>query len=179
MEHKVTNSITNQLTINKDNKENLSLFDKIKQLKILLILFLYLIFLSYIFTNTPNNTFMLNLMGLFFVFFSFFKIINIKEFKESFQNYDPITKYIPVYGYIYPFLELLLGSMFLLNSNLKIAAFSTIIILSLTTSGIIYKLSKGEIFECACLGAVFKIPLSKVTVFENCLMIVMSIYLLL
>ena len=118
-------------------------------------------------------------MGLFFVLFSFFKIIHLNKFADSFKKYDILSKVINPYALLYPFVEIILGILFLLNWNIKILSLITIIILTSTLVGILIKLKSGNIIECACLGVVFKIPLSYVTVFENLLMIGMSIVILL
>lgn len=150
-----------------------------KKYKVLLILFVYLIVMSYAFTQSTHNSFMLNLMGLFFVIFSFFKIIHLKEFKASFSKYDLIAKKIKLYGLIYPFIELSLGVLFILGLYIQISSIVTIIILTSTTIGVVSKLRKGKIIECACLGVVFNLPLSQVTVFENVVMILMALITLL
>lgn len=143
--------------------------------KVLIILFLYLLILSYLTSFYENSNFMLNLMGFFFIIFSFFKVIHLIKFKDSFSKYDLIGKLIPFYGYLYPFLELVLGILFLINLHINIISIITIIILSSTTIGIILSLRNGEILECACLGTVFNLPLSNVTIFENVIMIIMAI----
>lgn len=157
----------------------MKIIESILKYRILLILFVYLIGMSFLFTYSQINTFMLNLMGLFFIIFSFFKVIHINKFKKSFARYDIFAKLFPLYGYVYPFVELLLGGLFILGIFIDISAIVTIIILSSTTIGVINQLRKGEIIECACLGVVFGIPLSQVTVFENVVMIGMAIFLLL
>ena len=41
------------------------------------------------------------------------------------------------------------------------------------------KLSKNEILECACVGSTFNVPISKLTITENLLMIFMAIIMIL
>lgn len=143
--------------------------------KALFILFAYLLAMSYFIVESNQNSFMLTLMGLFFLIFSYFKVIHLKEFVASFARYDPLAKLIPKYGYVYPFIEITLGVLFLLGVYIEFAAFATIIVLFATTSGVLLALRKGEILECACLGVVFNLPLSKVTVIENTAMIIMAL----
>lgn len=146
-----------------------------KKYKPLLILFAYLLTMSYLIIESRQESFMLTLMGLFFLIFSYFKVIHLKEFVMSFARYDPLAKLMPKYGYIYPFIEVTLGILFLLGAYVEIASLATIIVLFITTSGILMALRKGEILECACLGEVFNLPLSKVTVIENSAMILMAV----
>lgn len=153
----------------------------LKTYKVILILFAYLLIMSLLFSLSTLDSlpvyqeFMYTLMGLFFIIFSFFKVIHLPEFHESFALYDPIARYIPFYGYLYPFLELILGSLFIGGIYIPLISIITIVVLTSTTIGVISTLRKGEILECACLGVVFDLPLSKVTVFENTVMILMAI----
>ena len=113
-------------------------------------------------------------MGYFFIIFSFLKLHNIKQFAVSFSNYDPITNKIPNFGLIYPFIELILGTLFLLNFFSLFINFATIVILLPQTYGIYKKLMKKEKILCACLGTSFEIPLSKLTIIENLTMCSMA-----
>jgi len=80
---------------------------------------------------------MLDFMGLFYIVFSFFKMLDLKGFPASFQMYDPLAKLIPTYGKIYPFIEATLGIMFLMRFQISIALILTIVILSITTIGVV------------------------------------------
>ena len=155
--------------------KNLNFLNKYK---VILIFLLYIFFISFFIYTKTKESFMLIFMGLFFILFSFFKIIHLKEFKASFSKYDLIAKNISFYGFVYPFIEVVLGCLFLLNYQIKILCILTILILTSTTIGIFLKLRRGTILECACLGVVFKIPLSNITIFENLVMIAMSVILL-
>ncbi len=50
--------------------------------------------------------------------------------------YDPIAKKVPFYGKIYPFIETVLGLMFLMRFEIDIALIVTLIILGVTTIGV-------------------------------------------
>jgi len=154
------------------------LFKQIAKYGVVVTLLAYLVAIAGAISYANNNQFMLVLMGLFFLIFSFFKVIHLVKFEKSFSRYDPIAKTIPGYGYLYPFLEITLGLLYLLNTQINIAAIMTIIILGATTIGVMRKLREGEIIECACLGVVFGIPLSTVTIFENLAMITMAVLLI-
>ena len=64
--------------------------------------------------RTNLHKWMHGFMAGFFLVFSFFKIIDLKTFQKSFSRYDWITKRWPVFGFIYPFLEMLLGLGYLI-----------------------------------------------------------------
>ena len=72
---------------------------------------------------------MLDFMGLFFIVFSFFKMLDLKGFPVSFKMYDPLAKAIPIYGFLYPFIETVLGVMFLMRVQIIAALVISLIIL--------------------------------------------------
>ena len=126
-----------------------------------------------------SSNFMLDFMGLFYVVFSFFKFLDLKGFPESFRMYDPLAKVMPVYGWIYPFIELALGLFFLMRIEIPIALFVTLVILGITTIGVTKTLLDKKSIQCACLGTALKLPMTKATFIENSIMIIMAIIMLL
>ena len=122
--------------------------------------------------------FMLDFMGLFYVVFSFFKLLDLKGFPDSFSMYDPIAKKVPLYGWVYPFIELSLGFLFLMRVQITVALISTIIILGVTTIGVTKILLDKKSIQCACLGTALKLPMTKATFIENTIMLVMAIAML-
>ena len=153
---------------------------KFQQLRPLFLIFAYLfaaaLLLNYQDWNIQEA--MLDFMGLFYIVFSFFKFLDIKGFPESFGMYDPLAKAIPFYGWVYPFLELLLGVMFLMRFQIKIALVATIIILGITTFGVIKTLLDKKSIRCACLGTALNLPMTEATFIENAIMLVMAGYML-
>lgn len=119
--------------------------------------------------------FMMNFMGLFFIVFSFFKFLDYKNFPKSFSMYDPLAKKLSIYGWLYPFIETFLGIMFLFKIQIFLSLFFTIIILGITTIGVIKTLANKEEIQCACLGTAIKLPMTIATLIENGIMIVMAV----
>ena len=154
--------------------------NKIKQLKPLFIILGYISVTSILlnFRNWNSTNAMLDFMGLFYIIFSFFKILDIKGFSKSFKMYDPLAKKITIYGYIYPFIEILLGLMFLTRIEVNIALLITIIILGITSVGVTQTLLNKRMINCACLGKTLKLPMTEATFIENAIMITMAIVLL-
>jgi copper chaperone CopZ len=111
--------------------------------------------------------------GFFFVF-SFFKLINLRGFAEGYGSYDIVAKKFPVWGFIYPFIELLLAIAFLVSFAPLGTNIVTFLIMGISCIGVIQALLRKTKFQCACLGTVIKLPLSKVTLFEDLLMMAMS-----
>ncbi len=121
---------------------------------------------------------MSHFMAGFFLVFSFFKLMKLQGFAEGYRTYDIVAKYIPAYGFIYPFIELLLGLAFITGYEPFATNIVTLIVMSISTIGVIQSLAKKSPFQCACLGTVIQLPLSKVTLFEDILMVAMSAIML-
>lgn len=119
-----------------------------------------------------------NFMAGFFLVFSFFKLLNIKGFAESFAMYDLAAMRIPVYGKIYPFLELALGLLCLIHYEPKTVYWADIILMGFGNLGVISSVLDKKKIKCACLGTVFNLPMSTVTIIENTIMIAIGIVLL-
>jgi len=154
---------------------------KLKQLKPLFIILGY-ITIATMLLNYNRETWdgaMPDFMGLFLIVFSFFKMLDLKGFPESFKMYDPLAKALPYYGWIYPFLETALGILFLMRFEIKIALIVTIVILTITTIGVIKTLRSKKSIQCACLGTALKLPMTQATLIENGIMITMGIVYLL
>lgn len=152
----------------------------VKQLFPLFLIFGYIIAASFLLNFKPFNlsNFMLDFMGLFYIVFSFFKFLDLKGFPESFKMYDPLAKAIPAYGWVYPFIELALGLLFLMRIQIPLALLITLVILGITTIGVTKSLLDKKTIQCACLGTALKLPMTKATFIENSIMIVMAIVML-
>jgi copper chaperone CopZ len=113
-------------------------------------------------------------MAGFFLVFSFFKMLNLKGFAESYKMYDVVAKKFPAWGYIYAFTELGLGIAYLTYLNPLITNTITFIVMSFSIIGVLQSVLNKKKIQCACLGAVFNLPMSTVTIIEDALMIAMS-----
>ncbi len=126
-----------------------------------------------------NNTFqwqswMEHFMAGFFLTFSFFKLLNIEGFADSYAMYDVIAKKIRVWGYIYPFVELMLGIAYLTSFSPVYTNMVTFLIMSISMIGVLQSVLAKRKIKCACLGAVFDLPMSTITIIEDLAMIAMS-----
>lgn len=154
---------------------------KIEQLKPLFLILFYITSASILlnFKDWNWNEFTLDFMGLFFIIFSFFKMLDLKGFPVSFKMYDPLAKVVPVYGFLYPFVETALGIMFLMRIQIIFALIVSLIILLVTTVGVTKTLLSKKIVQCACLGTHLKLPMTEATLIENIIMLSMSIIMIL
>ena len=123
--------------------------------------------------------------SLFFLSFSYFKLINLKGFADSYNMYDIVAKRIKAWGYIYPFMELALGIAYATKFSPFVTNIATVIIMGISSIGVIIQVdpfgksvvNKKKI-QCACLGAVFNLPMSTITIIEDLLMVVMAVVMI-
>ena len=178
---KLQEHLHKKYTINPIIASDISPNSKLKELLPLLIIFFYLIVsvLIYNWDDLTVSNLMYDFMGLFYIVFSLFKFLDLKNFSPAFTKYDPIANKIPFYSTIYPFIETLLGLMFLNRIELFLALVSTLIILSATSFGVLRTLIRKEKIQCACLGTAIKLPMTKATLIENGVMIIMASWMIL
>ena len=146
--------------------------------KPILLIFGYLLGITLL-VEYMNGGFMLmrwmnNFMAGFFLTFSFFKLLNLKGFAESYSMYDIVAKKWNGWGYVYAFAELALGIAFLTGFKPILTNAVTLIILTVSIIGVLQSVLNKQKIKCACLGDVFNLPMSTLTIIEDALMIVMS-----
>ncbi|QQR48726.1 hypothetical protein IPF37_04135 [bacterium] len=117
---------------------------------------------------------MLDFMGFFFIIFGGFKIIKLGNFAEAYAMYDLVAKRSRSYALLYPFIEVSLGALYLLRWQLSFVNLVTLILMLISAAGVAHELLQGKKIMCACLGTVFKISMTYVTLFEDLLMILMA-----
>ena len=120
--------------------------------------------------HAPLRSFVL----VFFLSFSFFKLLDLRAFAESYAMYDVVAKRWGAWGYIYAFIELGLGIAFAVNLFPFYTNLVTLIVMSVSIVGVLQSVLNKRKIKCACLGAVFNLPMSTVTIIEDALMIGMS-----
>lgn len=120
-----------------------------------------------------------NFMGGFFVAFSFFKLLDLRGFADSFQTYDIVARPVRAYGYVYPFIELVLGIAYLIRFAPRATNLVTLVVMAIGIVGVTQALLQKRRIQCACLGTVFNLPMSKVTFVEDALMAIMAAVMLL
>lgn len=117
---------------------------------------------------------MRNFMAGFFLVFSFFKLLNLKGFAASYSMYDVVAKSWYGWGYVYPFAELALGIAFLTGIYPILTQSITFVVMSVSIIGVLQSVFNKRKIKCACLGDVFNLPMSTITIIEDALMIGMS-----
>lgn len=114
-------------------------------------------------------------MAGFFLVFSGFKLLDLSGFAEGYSTYDLLAGRIFVYGYIYPFVELMLGLLYAVGLVSVWISVFTFAVMMFSGIGVAIKVAKHETFRCACLGTFLKVPLTKVTLIEDFGMALMAL----
>lgn len=121
---------------------------------------------------------MRHFMAGFFLVFSFFKLLDLQGFADSYSTYDIVAKRWRPWGYLYAFIELALGLAFLTGFDPLITNGVTFVVMTISIIGVLQSVLNKRKIKCACLGAVFNLPMSTVTIIEDALMIGMSAFML-
>jgi hypothetical protein len=113
-------------------------------------------------------------MAGFFLSFAFFKLLDIPAFADAYAGYDLLAAKWRGWGYIYPFVELALGLAYLANWQPVLTNWVTFVVMGFSAIGVIQAVLNKRKIRCACLGAVFKLPMSTVTIVEDVGMVAMA-----
>jgi copper chaperone CopZ len=176
-------------TIERDAEENRlnatkielkSWFDSYKPI------FLVFVYLSIVSTLASFQTYeakkfyvwMNYFMAGFFIVFSFFKLLNLEGFTESYAMYDVVAKRWKFWGYLYAFIELFLGLAYLSGFKPIITNWVTLIVMTISLIGVTQSVINKRKIKCACLGVVFDLPMSTITIIEDLMMVLMSAFML-
>jgi copper chaperone CopZ len=165
--------------ISANSDQNVSFFATYKPL---ILVFAYILFVT-LAVEVASDTFHLhrfmpNFMAGFFLVFSFFKLLDLAGFARSYAMYDLLAKRLPIYGYIYPFIELGLGAAYLLAYRPVLINALTFIVMAFSSIGVILAVLNKQKIKCACLGTGFNLPMTTVTIIEDLLMAAMALWML-
>lgn len=111
-------------------------------------------------------------MGTFFAVFGGFKLLNLKNFAMAYQKYDLLAMRSRFYAHLYPFVELALAVLYFANFGGLYRDGFTLVLMLFSALGVYLKVRKKESIQCACLGMVFVLPMTWVTLLEDLLMAV-------
>jgi hypothetical protein len=106
--------------------------------------------------------------------FGFFKLLNVPAFADAYRGYDVVAKVWPGWGYVYPFVEVALGAAYLANVVPVAVNVVTLVVMGVSTVGVVQSVLNKQKIRCACLGTVFNLPVSTVTLVEDGLMAAMA-----
>lgn len=122
---------------------------------------------------------MMYMMAYFFLVFGLFKLTNLQGFADAYATYDIVAQKSRIYALSYPFIEIALGMLYLFSLGGIYRDLFTFVLMSISTLGVWKALQKKDEIPCVCLGTLFSVPMTKVTLFENLFMALMALYMVL
>jgi hypothetical protein len=122
---------------------------------------------------------MRHFMAGFFLVFSFFKLLDLRGFSDAYRSYDVVARAVPVWGFVYPFVELALGIAYVLNLAPLATNLATLIFMLVGAVGVLKSLLNKRAIRCACLGTALNLPMTTITLVEDLGMAAMAAVMLL
>lgn len=129
--------------------------------------------------NWAMEPMMRHFMAGFFIVFSFFKLLDLSGFVSAFRTYDIPAKAFPLWAWIYPFVEAVLGIAYLLALVPIATNIVTLVLMLVGAVGVFKALRDKKRIRCACLGTALNLPMTKVTLVEDLTMAAMAAAMLL
>ncbi len=114
----------------------------------------------------------------FFIVFGAFKLLDVPAFADAYATYDILAKRSRAWAYAYPFIETALGFAFLFHFHLQGAAWVELVLSLVGAIGVTQSVLRKQTIKCACLGTVFNLPMSTITIVENLGMAAMAVWML-
>ncbi len=155
---------------------------RLETFKPLILIFLFISGVSVIATIEGGQINLMKWMNYFmagfFITFSFFKFLDLRAFADSYSMYDLLAKRVRTYGFVYPFIELAMGIAYLTHFAPNSTYIATIAVMGFSSLGVIQSVLDKKKIKCACLGAVFNLPMTTVTIIEDLLMVAMAVLML-
>ena len=155
---------------------------RLETFKPLILIFLFISGVSVIATIEGGQINLMKWMNYFmagfFITFSFFKFLDLRAFADSYSMYDLLAKRVRTYGFVYPFIELAMGIAYLTHFAPNSTYIATIVVMGFSSLGVIQSVLDKKKIKCACLGAVFNLPMTTVTIIEDLLMVAMAVFML-
>jgi copper chaperone CopZ len=130
-------------------------------------------------SDASAHSLMANFMGGFFLIFSFFKLLDLAGFADAYRSYDLLAQRAPMWGTVYPFVELGLGIAYLLRIAPVAVNLLTLMLMLVGAAGVWTALQKKQKLRCACLGTAPNLPMTTVTLVEDAGMATMAAVMLL
>jgi copper chaperone CopZ len=125
-----------------------------------------------------GSSWMISFMAGFFLVFGAFKLLDVAAFADAYATYDVVAKRFKPWGLAYPFIETALGFDFLFHVQLQAATWVALILSLVGAIGVIQSVMRKQTIKCACLGTVFNLPMSTITIVENLGMAAMAAWML-
>lgn len=115
-------------------------------------------------------------MGGFLILLATLKLFDVQGFVGAFRQYDPLAMRVKAYACLYPFLELALGGLILAGVWPLLVNLVLMAVFAVNAAGVGRVLQTGAAVRCGCAGAGFNLPVGRVTLLEDLLMVVMGLW---
>lgn len=125
------------------------------------------------------HVFMQYLMAGYFLAFGGLQTLSLRRSAQRLQQYDPLAKRLPVYGYLLPLIQLGLGIAYLMWWSPIITNIVALVVLFINTRGVTEVLAERRSVQCGCLGSALNVRVGWVTLIENLIMVAMATGMLL
>jgi hypothetical protein len=117
-------------------------------------------------------------VGSALLVFGGFKLISFESFLEVFPLYDPLAARFRWYNYMLPIVEVLLGLFYILDLIPSVRYILTFIIFGFSLMGMYTNLNhRGPTRDHTWLGKAFRLPMSTAMLFEDIIVTVGAIIL--
>lgn len=116
-------------------------------------------------------------MAGFFLLFGFVKLMDLRAFARAFARYDLVAARVPLYGLLYPFMEIGVAWLYIIIPHSPTLNAFCLTWMLLGAAGALRGLlqRRGAPVACACMGSRIRLPLSWITVAEYLLMALMAL----
>ena len=107
------------------------------------------------------------------------KLRDVESFSTMFLNYDVLAQRRPLYGYLYPFLELAAGVLMIAGGAFALLGSPIALFIGGIGAWSVVKavyVEKREL-KCACVGGGSNVPLGALSLTENVLMVLMGLWM--
>jgi prepilin signal peptidase PulO-like enzyme (type II secretory pathway) len=98
----------------------------------------------------------------------------VRAFADAYAGYDLLARCWRPWGFMYPFVELALGVAYLAHFQPMLTNAVTLGVMGFSAIGVVGAVLDKRSIRCACLGTVFQLPMSTVTIIEDVGMVLMA-----
>jgi len=117
-------------------------------------------------------------MGGYFVAFGVQQALSLKKSAAMFRQYDPLAKRVAAYGYALPFIQIALGFAYFFMVWWVAVGLISLFVLAVNLFGVHRVIEQERVVRCGCLGEGMNVPVGRVTLWENLIMIGMVVMML-
>lgn len=114
-------------------------------------------------------------MGGYFVAFGVQQALSLKQSAAMFRQYDPLAMRVPAYSYALPFIQIALGLAYFFMVWWLPVGLVALGVLTINVVGVDSIIRRQTVVRCGCLGESMNVPVGRVTLWENLIMIGMVV----